>query len=222
MAQSHTYKSFDQDIEELRQEILCMGEHVARAVDDAVNALLTHDVALAGEVERGDEAVNALYAQAGRLVMRALTRQHPVAQDLRQIMATEHIAIDLERIGDHAKAIARAVSELKQPVGAQAGSQLRWLRSRTLSSLQQVLGAYGEWQQERLANVLSNDQEVDRLYRRLFADLLAEMKDGSVGIEDGSQLLFVAKSLERVGDHARNIASDVQIALNGTGAHRRS
>ena len=219
--QQHTFHGFDEDLDELRSVIADMGAHTVAAINRCVDVLLSGDMQLAEQVESEDRRIDELHNRVGRLALRCLTRQQPVARDLREILACEHMSNELERSGDHARNIARRSRSLEMPLDPVPAAQIRWLSSRVTRMLEEVLLALREKDADRAYRVRQADESLDSLYHHLFDHLQQCIADGGAGVPHGSQMLLIAKSLERIGDHAASMAADVLFVITGD-PHRHS
>lgn len=216
MTDRHTLHSFDEDIKALSDEIINLSEQVANELQQALSALRAGDHAAAERVVESDHLADALQDKINAHTTRALTRQQPLARDLRAILAASRIAPHLERIGDYAKNTAKRTQRLSQPIDAELAGRFHWMGTRIISMLHRVTDAYVK-QDAQLANVAwTDDAELDAVYAGLFKYLLQAMCADSRRVADGSQLLFIAKGLERAGDHVTDIAEEVHLMVTGS------
>jgi len=215
MNNQHTLRIFDEDLNGLRQEIVGLSTHVSEELNRALTALVENDAALAEQVIASDRLADALQEKINIHTTRTLARQQAMADDLRAILAASRIAIHLERIGDYAKNTAKRSRRLLRPISAELAEQFQWMGKRIQSMLDQVTQSYID-HNAQLANVAwADDAELDRVYVNLFQHLLRTMSRESRHIEDGTQLLFIAKGLERAGDHVTDIAEEVYLMITG-------
>lgn len=215
MATQHTLKVYDDRLRGLATLVCRMGERVLSELEAALKSLLEADPALARQAIEEDASVNDLRTRINAEVASILARQQPVAQDLRDILASGRIAGDLERAGDHAKNIAKRALALGEKPPAGTASQIARLEAKVRPMLSEVITAYGERDSAQAKAVWISDAELDQIYRDLFQHLLEEMQRDPRRIASGTHLLFIAKSLERIGDHATNIAEDVSFMVTG-------
>ena len=215
MATQHTLKVYDDRLRGLATLVQQMGERVLLELDDALASLLRGDLALARRAIEHDTQVNDLRTRINAEVAIILARQQPVAQDLRDILASGRIAGDLERAGDHAKNVAKRALALGEKPTAGTASQIGRLGAKVRPMLSEVIAAYSARDSARAKAVWISDADLDQIYRELFQYLLEEMQRDPRRIASGTHLLFVAKSLERIGDHATNIAEDVSFMVTG-------
>lgn len=199
----------------LSGEVCQMGETVMAQLERAVRALLDKDRALAEQVIAADSTVDEFQRHIDSLVLQTLSRQQPVAQDLRLILAAQRIAIDLERAGDHARSIARRALVLHGRMSSSAIAQIGWLARRVRKLLADALDAYDRRDSAKAQQVWVSDVDLDIIYADFFQNLLIEMQRDIANIVGCTHLLFVAKSLERAGDHATNIAESVSFMVSG-------
>ena len=209
-------RHFSIELEELNQKLLQMGGLVESAIHRSVRALLEQDRELAEEVIRDEPKINRMEMEIDGLVTRLLALRQPVAQDLRRTVAAMKIASNLERIGDLAKNIAKrgvvlAEAEPITPLTRSIERMGRLVSGR----LRDVLDAYTASEVQRAVAVWSRDDEVDEHYNSLFRELLTYMMGDPRTITACAHLLFIAKNLERIGDHATNIAEIIHYEITG-------
>jgi phosphate transport system protein len=215
MNNQHTLRIFDEDLNGLRQEIVALSNHVSEELNRAMTALLENDAGLAEQVITSDRLADALQEKINTHTARTLARQQAMADDLRAILAASRMAIHLERIGDYAKNTAKRSLRLSRPISAELAEQFQWMGKRIQLMLHQVTESY-VYHNAQLANVAwADDAELDTVYVNLFHHLLRTMTQESGKIEDGTQLLFIAKGLERAGDHVTDIAEEVYLMVTG-------
>lgn len=215
MNNQHTLRIFDEDLNGLRREIVVLSNHVSEELHRALTALVENDAALADHVIANDRLADALLEKINTHTTHTLARQQAMADDLRAILAASRMAIHLERIGDYAKNTAKRSKRLSRPISAELAEQFQWMGKRIQTMLHQVTESYVD-HNAQLANVAwADDAELDRIYVNLFQHLLRTMNRESRNIEDGTQLLFIAKGLERAGDHVTDIAEEVYLMITG-------
>jgi phosphate transport system protein len=201
-----TRHSYDQELELLRQSLLNMGNAVADAIDGAVIALAQQDNELARKVMDNDDEIDRMEIDIEDKCMVLIARQQPIARDLRVIGTGLKITTDLERMGDHAYDIARiALSLSEQPLIKPLVDIPRMARMAQ-KMLKDSLEAYITLDIGLAEQVCSNDDEVDNIYSQVFRELLTYMMEDPKTITQATQLIFVARYLERIADHATNIA----------------
>lgn len=201
-----TRHSYDQDLELLRQSLLNMGNAVAEAIDGAVIALAQQDNELARKVMENDDDIDRMEIEIEDKCMVLIARQQPLARDLRVIGTGLKITTDLERMGDHAYDIAKiALSLSDQPLIKPLVDIPRMARMAQ-KMLRDSLEAYITLDIGLAEQVCINDDEVDNIYSQVFRELLTYMMEDPKTITQATQLIFVARYLERIADHATNIA----------------
>ena len=213
----HTVKSYDEELNHLASEVARMGGLAEAEVSDALETVTRRDLSLAQSVIERDQKLDTLNAEIERKAIRMIALRQPVAQDLRRAVAAMKIASNLERCGDLAKNIAKrgvvlAESEPITPLTRSIERMGRLVARR----LKDVLDAYTGGDVERANMVWSRDDEVDEHYNSLFRELLTYMMGDPRTITACAHLLFIAKNLERIGDHATNIAEIVYYEITGT------
>jgi phosphate transport system protein len=213
---AHTVTSFDDDLKELTAIVLDMGVRAARSVEFAAFALQNRDVRVAQQIISADKAIDDLQHDLEQKAIATIARRQPVASDLREIVAALRIANDLERIGDLAKNLAKrslAILQEGTPVVGLAG--LGKLSDRVRVQLDDVLAALKARDDKAALAVWRSDNEIDALHTSLFRELLTYMMEDPRNIGSCAHLLFCAKNLERIGDHATNIAETVHYVVTG-------
>jgi phosphate transport system protein len=215
MVGGHTVAAFDAELTALHAAIDRMAELVERQLADALDALTTADVDKATQVIGGDAAIDRLEMEIEAMSIRLLALRQPMAKDLRDIVAALKIASNLERMGDFAGSVAkRAVTLAGLPSLPPVGS-LGWMGRTVLSMVGDMRRAYAE-QDVALATVIRDrDGEVDAAYTSLFREFLTYMMETPAQITGCTHLLFAAKSIERIGDHATNVAENILYLVKG-------
>lgn len=221
MTTEHTLKSFDEDLAVLRGLVSTLGSTVCDQLLHATTALLDGDRSLAERVIETDATADTLAQEIHAEVVRLIARYQAMARDLREIVAAERIASNLERIGDHAKTIAKRSIALGEQAPPSLGDLLRRYAGEVRGSVAAVLDAYGRQDAVEATRVWYADATLDERYDDFFHRALSGMQEGREPILVGTHLLFVAKSLERIGDHATNIAEDIQFMVTGQVIERR-
>ncbi len=212
----HTVKAFDEDITRLRGLIAEMGGLAEVAVQDAIEALVRGDDDLAKRVVKGDRKIDELESEVDKLAVRIIALRAPMADDLREVIAALKIAGVIERIGDYSKNIAKASREIGpdrkkyEPL-----TLLPAMAELTSEMVHDVLTAYAARDPELAKDVIAADEKVDAFYNSIFRNLVSHMVENPSSISSAAQLLFVARNLERIGDHATNVAEMVHYAATG-------
>jgi len=202
-------RAVDPVLKELREALLRMGSRAEAILDKAVRALSERDGALARQVEADDLEIDRLDVEIDGAVLRALALQAPVAADLRRVVAVKMIATDLERVGDIARNVAKSALRLALHPEMPSPLVLLRLAREAQRMLHGALDAYSQEDAEAARQVLAQDEEVDRLQDEVVHAGLQQISGRPEQASYGVDLILVAKNLERVGDHATNIAEDV-------------
>ena len=211
----HTLKAFDQDMAELRGLIIDMGSFAEAAIEEAMRCLVERDVAAAHELVEADVQLDELEAEAERRVLELIALRAPMADDLRDAIAALKLAGVVERIGDYAKNIARRVRRLPPKGDIQPLSLLPEMAKIASGMVHDVLAAFVERNADEATAVCRRDDALDDFYESIFRTLLTFMMEDPQSISPSTTLLLVAKNLERIGDHATNIAEMVYFAATG-------
>ena len=206
---------FDQDLEALRRELLLMGEVVKQTIKNAVTALKTKDMALARSVMDGDDIIDRMQVEIEDRCIALIARQQPVATDLRILGTGLKITTDLERIGDHAFDIAKIAVEIGAEPLIKPLVDIPQMAELAQAMLQDCLQAYLNLDVQLAEKVIRDDDKVDQLYLQVYRDLLNYMIDDPTTINQATQLLFVARYLERIADHSTNVAEWVIYLVTG-------
>ncbi len=216
MTQDHIIKSYDKELDQLMAKFDRMGQLANQQLKDAGAALDTHDLAAARRVIEADDAVDELETTIGEDVVQLLALRAPMAGDLRRIFAALRIVSDLERIGDCAVNIARRIESVSANLPAAHLTRLDRLCERATRQVGDGLKAWKDNDTALAWKVWHDDAKLDDGYVGLFRELLTYMMEEPRQITTCTHLLFMAKNLERIGDHATNIAEGVWYAVNGT------
>lgn len=211
----HIVQGYDEDLNTLTSALSQMGGQVESMIVDAVRAIKKRDSNLAKEVIERDTIVNALQEQIDADALRMLALRHPMAADLRRVVGAIRAANDLERIGDLAEGIARRAMTINQSEKLDLSSGVARMGKLVKAQLKSALDALLNEDADQAVDVWLQDQDVDALYASLFRELLTYMMEDHRNIQACTGLLFVAKNLERVGDHATNIAEIVYFSVHG-------
>jgi phosphate transport system protein len=210
----HTIKAFDAELDTLRATISEMGGLAEQAIRESMQALVRRDAAAAAAVVERDSRIDALESEVERQAVQIIALRAPMADDLRDVVAALKIAGVVERIGDYAKNIAKRVATLEgsriEPI-----SLLPEMARIVAEMVHNVLDAYARRDAKRAAAVCDRDMAVDDFYSSIFRALLTYMMENPHNITPATHLLFVAKNLERIGDHATNVAEMVYFAATG-------
>jgi phosphate transport system protein len=214
-AREHTLKAFDEDLDRLRALISQMGGLAEHAIGEAMRCLTQRDCEGARKIVAEDKKLDALEIETERRVVQLIALRAPMAGDLRDAVAALKISGVVERIGDYAKNIARRVPQLESVGQIEPMSLLPEMARIATGMVHDVLDAFVNRDAEAAVQVVERDQAVDDFYDSIFRALLTFMMENPNNISQCAHLLFVAKNLERVGDHATNIAEMVYYAATG-------
>jgi phosphate transport system protein len=216
MAFEHTTRAFDDDLQELTRLVAEMGGLAERQIVESLDALIRRDVALGARVVAADAEIDKLQRMIEERAMLTIARRQPMAVDLREIVGAMRVAIDLERIGDLAKNMGKRVVALDsefQPMKLIRG--LEHMTDLVQSQVKAVLDAYAARDLPSAMAVWKGDEEVDAICTSLFRELLTYMMEDPRNIGFCIHLMFCAKNIERIGDHATNIAETVFYMIEG-------
>jgi len=213
---NHTAGAFDTDLRSLSDKIRKMGRLDERQIREAIQALASRDIALAKQVVMADDQVDALQREIEEKAVVTIARRQPMAIDLREIVGALRISNDLERIGDRAENIAKRALLLTDGLRInQVMPQLQHMAQLVVDQLDMVLRSYDERDVALALTVWNKDRDVDAVDNALFRELLTYMMENPRNITFCTHLLFCAKNLERIGDHATNIAETVYYIVQG-------
>ena len=216
MENDHIVKSFDDDLGRIDAIIAEMGGLAERQLADAVEALCKRDVDLAQTVIDGDQRLDQLETEVDNFTIRVLALRQPMAEDLRAVIVALKMAANLERIGDYAKNVAKRTLILATMDVVPGTSQsVQRMAAMVQGMIKNVLDAYGARDIDKADDVRLRDEEVDMMHTSLFRELLTYMMEDPHNITACSHLLFVAKNIERIGDHVTSIAENVHFLVAG-------
>jgi phosphate transport system protein len=212
----HTTKAFDADLQDIKRRVAEMGGLAERQIADATRALVERDAELAEQVITTDPTIDAMQHEIEEKAVLTIARRQPMAVDLREIVGAMRVCNDLERIGDHAKHIGKRVVVLGADFHAQKLIRgVEHMAELVAALLKQVLDAYAGRDLAAALVVWNGDEEVDALCTALFRELLTYMMEDPRNITLCIHLMFCAKDIERMGDHATNIAETVYYMIEG-------
>jgi phosphate transport system protein len=216
MMSEHTTKAFDVELQELTRKVAEMGGLAEKEIADAVDALAKRDTALAQRVMAIDIRTDQLQRDIEEKAILTIARRQPMAVDLREVVAALRLASDLERIGDLAKNIAKRVVALNGDFPPQKLIRgVEHIADLVLEQLKDVLDAYAQRDLDKAMAVWKGDDRIDAMYTSVFRELLTYMMEDPRNITFCTHLLFCAKNIERMGDHATNIAETVYYMVEG-------
>ncbi|MEI9409285.1 phosphate signaling complex protein PhoU [Mesorhizobium salmacidum] len=216
MQSVHTMSAFDEELKYLAKRIAAMGGHAERMVEQAVAALVNADPGLAQKVIRDDIVLDEGQREIDDKAIIIIAKRQPMATDLREIVGAIRISADLERVGDLGKNVAKrvvAVTDGRQPTSLFRG--LEALANLALTQLKEVLDVYASRSVDKIGFVRDRDEQIDAMYTSLFRELLTYMMEDPRNITPCTHLLFCAKNIERIGDHATNIAETIYYIVTG-------
>jgi len=216
MPSPHIVKLFDEELKFLKTRIAGMGGHAERMVEQSITALVNLDPGLAAKVVQDDTVLDEGQREIDDRAVVIIAKRQPMADDLREIIGAIRISADLERVGDLGKNIAKrvgAITDRRQPLSLSRGLQA--LADLALTQLKEVLDIYASRAIERISFVRNRDEDIDAMYTSLFRELLTYMMEDPRNITGCTHLLFCAKNIERIGDHATNIAETVYYIVTG-------
>jgi phosphate transport system protein len=211
----HTVKAFDEDITRLRGLIAEMGGLAEVAIAESLDALVRGDEELAEKVVARDKRIDALETEVDKLAVRIIALRAPMADDLREVIAALKIGGVLERIGDYSKNIAKRVGMIEGRARFEPLTLLPTMGELAGEMVHDVLTAYAARDPELAREVIATDAKVDAFYNSIFRNLVSHMVENPSTISSAAQLLFVARNIERIGDHATNVAEMVHFAATG-------
>jgi phosphate transport system protein len=212
----HSVKAYDQELHDLAGIVTDMGALAERQTRNSIDALVNRDEDLASRVIAGDEEIDDLQQRIEATTIQMISKRQPVAGDLRDIVAALRISIDLERIGDFAKNIGKrsgAFADESYPMPLMRG--LKQMAGLAVTQIADVVESYVQRDVAKAVAVWKGDAEIDAMYTSLFRELLTYMMEEPRNITFSTHLLFCAKNIERIGDHATNIAEAVYFMVEG-------
>ncbi|RRI06406.1 phosphate signaling complex protein PhoU [Mesorhizobium tamadayense] len=216
MQSVHIVSAYDEELKFLTKRIAAMGGHAERMVEQAVAALVNADPGLAQKVIQDDIVLDEAQREIDDKAIIIIARRQPMATDLREIVGAIRISADIERVGDLGKNIAKRVAAVidgRQPSSLFRG--LEALANLALTQLKEVLDVYASRSVEKIGFVRDRDDQIDAMYTSLFRELLTYMMEDPRNITPCTHLLFCAKNIERIGDHATNIAETIYYIVTG-------
>jgi len=216
MASEHIVKSYDEELERLSNIIVEMGGMAESQLAAAIDAVVKRDSDAAASVIESDLKVDQLERDVDSLAVRLLALRQPMGRDLREIIAALKIASDLERICDYAANVAKRSIALSQSPPIQPAHALPRMAYLALVLVKDVIDAYVDRDADKAIVVWTRDEELDEMYSSLFREFLTYMMEDPRNISGYAHLLFMAKNIERIGDHATNIAENLYYMVQGT------
>jgi phosphate transport system protein len=211
----HTVKSYDEELARLRDTLMRIGGLVENALAEATTAMIRRDAGRAAAIVQRDAEVDALQRSVEEQAVRLLALRQPMANDLRLIVGAIRIALDLERIGDYAANIAKRAMVLAQLPPAVSVGPIQRMSRIAQEMLKDTLDAFTTSDPDKAKDVWERDEQVDEAYNAVFRNLLTYMMEDPRNITPCAHLLFVAKNIERIGDHATNVAETIRFIVLG-------
>jgi len=206
---------FDEQLRQLNIEMTLMGNMIDKAIKDSIQALFDQDVETAKRIMEGDDMIDHEQKKIENICFQLLIQQQPVARDLRTITAAMKMVTDMERIGDHAADISELTVMMSGSPYIMKADHFRKMATEAVWMLLQSVEAYVERDMEKARRVIAHDDVVDELFLKVKADLIEVMRKDPSYAEHAADLLMVNKYLERIGDHATNIAEWVIFSIDG-------
>ena len=214
-AREHTDQEFEQELRHLREQLLLMGSHVEGIISASLRALVERDSELAQRTIEADRVVDRLEIEIDGLCLQILARRQPVASDLRFVTMVLKAVTDLERMGDLGVNISERVLELNNETPLKPYVDLPRMADETQMMLREALDAFVAKDADRARRVIARDQIIDDLYAQIFRELLTYMMEESKNVYRATRLQSIAKYLERIADHATNLAELVVFMVKG-------
>jgi len=215
MTGEHIVKSFDEELKQITDSIVRMGGLATEQLEAAIEALLTLDETLAQRIIKTDKEINVIANNLDLMAVRILALRQPMAVDVRRIIASIKITTDLERIGDYAKGVAKHVRKMGGPQGGDTLEPVVEMARLCLRMLRDALASFQDLDADRAIEVREIDKQVDGLYKDLIEKLRTCMTATPDRVGTCTSLLFVARHLERIGDHIKNIANHIYYLVHG-------
>ena len=215
MASQHTVRSYEEELRTLEASILRMGGLAEGQLSSAIEAVAKRDAELAQRTVQSDKQIDKIEHEVAEQTTRLLALRQPMAADLRQVIGALKLAGEIERIGDYAKNIAKHFLVVNRLPAPQTGTLVQRMGQMVQEMIKDVLDAYSGKRPEQAIAVWKRDGDVDELYNTQFRALLTYMLEDSRTITACTHLLFIAKNIERIGDHATNMAETIHFVLTG-------
>ncbi len=215
MANEHIVRSYDEELKRLTNLLARMGGLVETQIATAIQAVMQRDADLAASVVSADNRVDDLEREIDDQVLRVMALRQPVASDLRLVLGALRIGADLERAADYAKNVAKRASVLAQVPPLRPVHSIPRMGAMVREMLKDVLDAFAAQDVVKAVSVWNRDEELDEMYSSLFRELLTYMMEDPRNISGSTHLLFIAKNIERIGDHTTNIAETIHFLVKG-------
>jgi phosphate transport system protein len=211
----HTSQEFEAELASVRERLLAMGRQVDQVLESSGKALLERDSALANRIIVGDQETDSMEMEIDRLCLEILARRQPVAGDLRLLTSALKLVVDLERIGDMGVSIAARVVELGREPPLTPYEDLLRMLTTAREMVTEALGALASEDVARASRVIDKDEVVDAYYTQIFNDVLSRMRESPDNLSRATRIQAISKYIERIGDHATNVAERVIFILTG-------
>jgi phosphate transport system protein len=208
-------EALDREESLIKDAVLRMGSLVEDAIREASRALQTHDAELALRIIKGDAVINEAQRSVTRLISVTIATQSPVARDLRYLLTLDHVMYELERIGDHASSVAKAVLKLAPEPPLSDYVHLPEMAERCAVLVHGVLRALVDADAVAAREIAVQDDEIDRLYHATFDEVVELMRQDPANVERGTRIIIASHYLERIGDRSTNIAEDIVYLVTG-------
>lgn len=206
---------YDRELAEIKDNVLRMGSMVEDAIRAAIDALVAHDADKAFQVILDDRRINELQRKVTAMIAATIATQQPVARDLRYLLTLDHVAYELERMGDHAGSVAKQARKLAPFPPLHGHVELPELGRRVADLVQGIIRALVDIDEAQARVVAKADDDVDHLYHHNFDEVLRHMREDPANVEPGTRILFASHYLERIGDRVTNIAEDIVFLASG-------
>lgn len=211
-----TRSVLDSQLVEIRDNLLRMGSLVDTAIDRAIRALEERDESLAQQIIADDKHLNHLRYEVENECLRVFATQQPMARDLRALIAAINLSVELERMGDHAEGIAKALAREGSDAVGDFVIDLPGMAQKTRAMLRLAMEAYQEQNVHKAREAAQMDDDLDKMYRSMFDTLIGAMRTGELKVSRGTYLMWGAHNLERIGDRITNICERVEFASTGS------
>lgn len=212
----HTYKQFDVDIDQIRSELLSMGGYVQTMIADAMDVVAHGNVDMLERVRQHEKQVNALEIDIDNRITSLIARRQPTAVDLRIVMAVSKMLTDMERCGDEAESIAKRAGLIHDDAKRFVPDlELQHMSTAVMGMLNDVMDSFARHDSTLAAEIVKRDKQVDKEWKGALRGLISYMIEDPRTITGGIEMLFIARSLERIGDHCKNMAERVIFMVHG-------
>ena len=211
----HISQEYEAELESVRQRLYEMGHHVDEVLESAGRALSARDARLANKIILGDQETDSMELEIDHLCLETMARRQPVADDLRLLTSAMKLVIELERIGDLGVSIASRVAELATEPPLTGSDDLVRMLTTAREMLTEAMGALETESVERASRAIDKDDVVDGYYTQIFNDVLSRMRENPDNLSRATRIQAISKYIERIGDHATNVAERVIFILTG-------